>query len=92
MSNPDVERFFDHPDPDRMFQMIEPAEIELEVMDSDDVSMRTQLIPGGSFGVELSVKYQYAGRDCTQNVSMGREAAESLHQRLGRILEADPRE
>lgn len=88
----EVERFYDHPDPDRMFQMIEPAEIEMEVMESDDVRMRTQLVPGGSFAVELSVGYEYAGRDCTQNVSMGREAVKSLHQRLGRLLEADPRD
>lgn len=88
----DVERFVEHPSPDRFFMQIEPAEIEMRVHDHDDVTFKTQLVPGGSFGVELTASYSYGGRDCKQHLSLNRGAAESLHERLGEILEADPRE
>lgn len=90
MSN--VERFEEHPDPDRFFMEIEPAEVEMVVYDHDDVSFKSQLVPGGSFGFELSARYSYAGRDCTQIISLDREAAEALHERLGEVLEADHRD
>lgn len=85
-------RFEEHPDPDRFFMQIEPAEIEMQPMDHDDVTFKTQLVPGGSFAVELSARYSYAGRDCTQSISLGREATEALYERLGEILEADHRD
>lgn len=91
-SQSDIERFEEHPDPDRLFMEIEPAEIEMEVFDHDDVSFKSQLVPGGSFGFELSARFEYAGRDCTQIISLDREAAEALHQRLDEVLEVDHRE
>lgn len=87
----DIPRFEEHPRPDRLFQQIEPAEIEMDVHDHDDVTLKTQHVPGGSFGVEVSVQYSYAGRDCTQILTLDRDAAESLHERLGVILDADSR-
>jgi len=87
-----TERFVEHPNPDRFFMQIEPAEVETQVLDHDDVTFKTQLVPGGRFGFEISAKYTYAGRDCTQCISLNREAAESLHQRLGKVLEGDGRE
>ena len=88
----DVERFVEHPAPDRFFMQIEPAEVEMVVHDHDDVTFKSQLVPGGSFGVELTASYSYAGRDCKQHLSLDRDAAESLHERLGEVLEADSRE
>lgn len=88
----DVERFEEHCGPDRLFMQIEPAEVEMEVYDHDDVTFKTQLVPGGSFGFEISARYQYAGRDCTQIISLDRQAAEDLHQRLDEVLEVDQRE
>jgi len=87
-----VERFEEHPDPDRFFMEIEPAEVEMEVFEHDDVAFKSQHVPGGSFGFELSARYSYAGRDCTQIISLDREAAESLHERLSEVLEVDDRE
>jgi len=87
-----VERFEEHPNPDRFFMEIEPAEVEMEVFDHDDVTFKSQLVPGGSFGFEISARYSYAGRDCTQTISLDRDAAESLYERLGDVLEADDRE
>lgn len=81
------ERFVEHPDPDRLFVQIEPAEVEMEVHDHDDVSFKSQHVPGGRFGFELSARYTYAGRDCVQIVSLDRAAAESLYERLGDVLE-----
>jgi hypothetical protein len=92
MSSKEVERFEEHSDPDRFFMQIEPAEIEMQPLDHDDVTFKTQLVPGGSFAVELSARYSYAGRDCTQCISLGREATEELYERLGEVLEADHRE
>ncbi|SEO70015.1 hypothetical protein SAMN05216388_101738 [Halorientalis persicus] len=92
MSERGTERFKEHPDPDRFFMQIEPAEIEMQPMDHDDVTFKTQLVPGGSFGFELSARYSYAGRDCTQCICLGREATEALYERLGEILEVDHRE
>ena len=86
-----VERFVEHPDPDRFFMQIEPAEIEMDVHDHDDVELKTQLVPGGGFCVELTARFEYAGRDCSQHVSLNREAARSLYERLGECLEEDPR-
>jgi hypothetical protein len=83
------ERFVEHPDPDRFFIQIEPAEIEMEVHDHDDVTFKTQRVPGGRFGVEISARYTYAGRDCTQIISLNRESAESLRDRLNEVLESD---
>lgn len=91
MSN-EVERFAEHPDPDRFASKIGQADVETRVMDRDDVTFRTQLVPGGSFGFELSTKFSYASYDCSQHISLDREAAESLYERLGEVLEADPRE
>jgi len=88
----DVERFVEHPNPDRFFMQIEPAEVEMEVHDHDEVTFKSQLVPGGSFGVELTASYTYAGRDCKQHLSLDRDAAESLHKRLGEVLEVDSRE
>ncbi|MEA5387150.1 hypothetical protein VB779_08815 [Haloarculaceae archaeon H-GB11] len=88
----DVERFESHPTPDRFFMQIEPAEIEMQPMDHDDVTFRSQLIPGGSFGVELVARYTYAGRECSQHISLDREATEDLYERLGEVLEADARD
>jgi hypothetical protein len=90
-SRDDIERFVEHPDPDRFFIQIEPAEIEMDVHDHDDVELKTQLVPGGRFGVELTARFEYAGRDCSQHVSLNREAAESLYERLGECLEEDDR-
>lgn len=88
----DLERFVEHPDPDRFFMQIEPAEVERVVHDhDDDVTFKSQVVPGGGFCVELTAKYTYAGRDCSQHVSLTRAAAKSLHERLGEVLEADPR-
>ena len=86
-----VDRFTDLPQPDRFFMQIEPAEIEMQPMDHDDVDFRMQLVPGGSFGVELSAHYSYAGRDCIQNLSLDREGAKALHEALGKALEQDHR-
>jgi len=88
----ETERFVEHPDPDRFFMQIEPAEVETQVLDHDDVTFKTQVVPGGRFAFEISARYTYAGRDCTQCISLDREAAESLHQRLGKVLEVDGRE
>ena len=88
----DVERFEEHPNPDRFFMEIEPAEVEMEVFDHDEVTFKSQHVPGGSFGLELSARYSYAGRDCTQIISLDRDAAESLHERLNEVLEVDDRE
>lgn len=88
----DIERFEEHPKPDRFFMQIEPAEVEMEVYDHDEVTFKTQLVPGGSFGVEISATYSYAGRECKQHMSLGREAAEDLHERLGEVLEGDRRD
>jgi hypothetical protein len=87
----DIERFVEHPDPDRFFQQIEPAEIETRVMDHDDVTFKSQFVPGGKFGVELSARYTYAGRECTQTITLDRDATESLYKRLDRVLESDRR-
>lgn len=89
MSEPD--RFVEHPAPSRFFMQIEPVEVEMDVHDHDDVTFKSQLVPGGTFSVELTAKYTYAGRDCSQHLSLTRAAAESLHERLGNILEADHR-
>ena len=87
-----VERFVIHPTPERLFVQIEPTEVEMRPMDHDDVTFKSQLVPGGTFALELTAKYSYAGRDCHQHISLNREAAEELHERLGEVLEADPRE
>lgn len=87
----EIDRFVEHPTPDRFFQQIEPAEIEMRPMDHDEVTFKSQLIPGGSFGIELSATYSYAGRECKQHLSLNREAAEDLYERLGEILETDHR-
>jgi len=87
----EIERFVEHPDPDRFFMQIEPAEVEMRVHDHDDVELKTQLVPGGSFCVELTAKFEYAGRDCSQHVSLNREAAQSLYERLGECLSEDDR-
>jgi len=87
----ELERFEDHPKPDRVFQQIGEAELDMEIMDHDEVTFKSQHVPGGSFGFELSARYTYAGRECTQILSLDREAAEALHERLGEILENDPR-
>jgi len=86
-----IERFVEHPDPDRFFQQIEPAEIEMRVHDHDDVELKTQLVPGGGFCIELTASYEYAGRDCSQHISLNREAAQSLYERLGECLKEDQR-
>jgi hypothetical protein len=86
-----LERFVEHPMPDSIFQQIGDAEIDYHPMDHEDVTFKSQVVPGGSFGFELSLSYDYIGFDCVQNVSLDREAAEALHERLGRALEADPR-
>ena len=91
-SNREVERFVEHPDPDRFFIQIEPAEVEMRVHDHDDVTLKTQVVPGGGFCVELTATFEYAGRDCSQHVSLNRDAAESLYERLGEVLEADHRD
>ncbi|REA00211.1 hypothetical protein DEQ92_20370 [Haloferax sp. Atlit-6N] len=70
---------------------IEPAEIEMEVFDHDDVSFKLQHVPGGSFAVELSTRYSYAGRDCAQLTTLNREAAEALRDTLDEILASDSR-
>jgi len=88
----EIERFVEHPPPDRFFMQIGPAEVEMDVHDHDDVTFKSQLVPGGTFCVELTAKYSYAGRDCSQHVSLNRAAAEDLYERLGEVLEADPRE
>jgi hypothetical protein len=88
----EVERFQDHPTPDRFFQQIGQAEIEMRVTESDDVSFRTNVVPGGTFCVELSASYTYAGYDCKQHVSLTREAAKDLHDRLEAVLDEDPRQ
>lgn len=88
----DTDRFVKHPVPDRFFIQIEPAEVEMRPMDHDDVTFKTQLVPGGRFGLELSAQYSYAGRDCKQCISLNRDAAEDLYERLGEVLEVDRRE
>jgi len=87
----ELERFVEHPDPDRFFTQIGPAEVEMDVHDHDEVSFKSQHVPGGRFGFELSARFTYAGRDCVQIVSLNRAAAEDLYERLGEVLEADPR-
>lgn len=87
-----IERFVEHPAPGRVFMEIEPAEVEKDVHDHDDVSFRSQLVPGGQMCLELAARYTYAGRDCTQIISLDLEAAESLHERLDEILEAVSRD
>ena len=86
-----IDRFTDLPQPDRFFMQIEPAEIEMQPMDHDDVSFRMQVVPGGGFAVEISANYSYAGRECTQNLSLDREAAQALYETLGEALEEDDR-
>jgi len=88
----DVERFVEHPTPDRFSIQIEPAEVEMRPMDRDDVTFESQLVPGGTFALELTAKYSYAGRDCSQHISLNRDAAEDMYERLGEVLEADPRD
>lgn len=85
------DRFQTHPAPDRVYQRIEPAEIEMGVLDVDDVTMRSQVVPGGGFAVEIITAYDYAGRECSQNVTLDRAAAESLRDRLDDALETDDR-
>lgn len=87
----DVERFVELPTPDRFFQQIGSADIEMRPMDHDEVTFKTQLVPGGTFGFEISSSYSYAGYDCKQHVCLDREGAEALYERLGDVLEADPR-
>ena len=88
----DADRFVEHSVPDRFFQQIGSAEIEMRPMDHDEVVFKSQLVPGGTFGFELSSTYSYAGYDCKQHVCLGRGAAEDLYERLGEVLEADPRD
>jgi len=90
-SSGEIERFVEHPDPDRFFIQIEPAEVEMRVHDHDDVELKTQLVPGGGFCVELTAAFEYAGRDCSQHISLNREAAQSLYERLGECLSEDDR-
>jgi len=90
--NGEVERFVEHPDPDRVFMQIDPVEVEMRVRDHDDVKLQTQLVPGGSFCVELTASFGYGGRDCSQHISLNREAAQSLYERLGKCLEEDDRQ
>ena len=87
-----VERFVEHPVPDRFFQQIGPADFEMRPMDHDEVTFKSQLVPGGTFGFEISSSYSYAGKDFKQHVCLDREGAEDLYERLGEVLEADPRE
>ena len=87
-----VERFVEHPNPDRFFMQIEPAEVEMRVHDHDDVELKTQLVPGGGFCVELTARFEYAGRECSEHISLNREAAQSLYERLGDCLENDDRQ
>jgi len=87
----EFERFKEHPTPDRFFQQIGPAEVEMNPMDHDEVTFKTQHVPGGRFGLEISARYSYAGRDCTQILTLDRKTAEALHERLGKILAEDPR-
>lgn len=89
--NQAIERFVEHPDPDRFFMQIEPAEVEMSVHDHDDVELKTQLVPGGQFCVELTASFEYAGRGCSQHISLNRRAAQSLYERLGECLEEDQR-
>lgn len=86
-----IDRFTELPTPDRFFIQIEPAEIEMQPMDHDDVDFHMQLVPGGSFAVELSASYSYAGRECNQHLSLDREGAEELYDALGKALEEDRR-
>jgi len=92
MGDNGIDRFSDHPAPVRMFQRIEPAEVEMRNLESDDVTMRSQVVPGGGFGFEIGVTYEYAGRPCALRFTMERDAAESLRDRLDAALEADDRE
>jgi len=87
----EIDRFGEHPTPVRFFQKIGQAELEMDPMDHDEVTFKSQHVPGGRFGVELSASYTYAGRECTQIISLDRDAAESLHDRLGEILDKDQR-
>ena len=89
--NTEIDRFVEHPTPDRFFTQIEPAEIECEVFSHDDVTFKTQLVPGGTFALEVSARFTYAGRDCEQLMTLDRDAAEALHERLGDVLDADSR-
>lgn len=88
----ELKRFVEHPDPDRFFMMIEPAEVEMRVHDHDDVALKTQLVPGGGFCVELTAKFEYGGRSCSQHISLNRKTAQSLYERLGECLEKDDRQ
>ena len=85
----DIKRFEEHPVPDRFFMQIEPAEVEMIPMANDDVTFKSQLVPGATFCIELTASYTYAGRDCSQHISLNRAAAESLYERLGEVLEVD---
>jgi len=86
-----IDRFEEHPTPDRFFQQIGQAELEMEPMDHDEVTFKSQHVPGGRFAVELSARYTYAGRECTQIMTLDRKAAEALHERLEEILDKDHR-
>lgn len=86
-----ADRFVEHPDPDRLFVQIEPAEIEMDVYEHDDVTLKSQHVPGGRFAFELSARFTYAGRDCVEIITLDREAAESLHDRLDDVLTEDDR-
>ena len=87
----EIERFVELPTPDRFFQRIGDAELEMRVRDADAATVRTQFVPGGAFGFEISCEYSYAGYDCNQHITLDREAAEALYERLDRVLESDRR-
>lgn len=87
----EVERFVELPTPDRFFQKIGDGELEMRPMESDDVAVQTQFVAGGAFGFEISCEYEYAGFDCSQHITLDREAAEALYERLDRVLESDRR-
>ncbi|UIO98911.1 hypothetical protein Hbl1158_10230 [Halobaculum sp. CBA1158] len=81
----------DLPDPDRFFQRIGGAELEMIVHSHDDVTFELSVVPGGGFCVELVSSYSYGGHECNQHVSLGRESAEELRDALDTALKTESR-
>ncbi|MFC7202824.1 hypothetical protein ACFQJC_04805 [Haloferax namakaokahaiae] len=79
------------PVPDFLFTQIGTAKVDMELFDDDKVTYRIKQVPGGRFGIEIDARFEYAGYDCAQLVTLDREGAEALYETLGEILNADPR-
>lgn len=86
-------RFTDLPTPDRIFLQVDPVEIKMRPHphEAEEIRFSAQDVLGGRSRFEITVLYEYGGRQCHQHVMLDHEDTKALRDALEKAFDADRR-